>query len=100
MNLSFQYNSPHPPQAEDAHTFIASGTLISTGPTSNGMNSCLTEEQSELVQGLMRHNLSLPTVVDAIESLLRGGQAEPSGEGSVSRSDWCVGRDRPLVYFV
>jgi hypothetical protein len=32
----------------------------------------LTEEQSGLVQGLIRHNVPLPTVVDAIEGMMRG----------------------------
>ena len=45
----------------------------------------LTEEESELVQGLLRHNVSLPAVVVAIEDMLRRDGLSGGGEGSGSR---------------
>ena len=39
--------------------------------TSPSINAHLTDEQSELAQGLLRHNVPLPTVVGTIEGMLR-----------------------------
>jgi hypothetical protein len=47
----------------------------------------LTEEQSSLVQGLMRHNVPLPTVVGAIEGMLTGEQQPGSIRHPQSRQD-------------
>jgi hypothetical protein len=48
----------------------------------------LTEEQSELVQGLIRHNVPLVTVVGVMEGMLREGASgvEVSGSQTVGRA--------------
>jgi hypothetical protein len=57
-----------------------------TNPTTN---TRLTEEQSELVQGLIRHHIPLATVVGVVEGMLRNEGAsgvEDSG-GRITQSD-------------
>lgn len=72
-----------PSEAEAvAHAF----TVMDRAGSSSMMGSRLTDEQSELVQGLMRHNVPLPAVVVAIEGMLRRDGLSGSGEGSGSRN--------------
>ena len=52
-----------PPSAEGTNTAMPLGT-------SSSMSTHLTEEQSELIQGLLRHNVPLPAVVGVMEGLL------------------------------
>jgi len=69
--------------------------------TANPMSACLTEEQSELVQSLIRHNIPLPAVVGVMEGMLRSEGQLGSGMGSGSRitqSDGSLGPDNPPDY--
>jgi hypothetical protein len=66
------------------HAVSAHSSQIPTGMSNPGIRPRLTEEQSELVQGLIRHNVPLPTVVGAIEGLL--GEEVPHSDGG-GRSD-------------
>jgi len=52
-------------------TFFTSPRATMLTATSPSINAYLTDEQSELVQGLLRHNVPLPTVVHTIEGMLR-----------------------------
>jgi hypothetical protein len=75
------------------------GISTSTGSTDTGVR--LTEEQSELVQGLIKHKVPLPTVVGAIEGILRGDGYSGGGGSSSSRliqSNVLVEADNPPVY--
>jgi hypothetical protein len=68
-----------------------------TSPTTNAR---LTEEQSELVQDLIRRNIPLGTVVGVMEGLLRREGAS-GGEGSGSRmaqSDGGLRSENPPDY--
>jgi hypothetical protein len=60
-----------------ARTFASPDAPIPTGRSST-RSAHLTEEQSELVQGLVRHHVALPTVVGVIEGMLREGQMDGS----------------------
>ena len=65
------------------------------------MGSRLTDEQSELVQGLLRHNVPLPAVVVAIEGMLRRDGPSGSGEDSGCQNTWHDGHqegDNPPGY--
>jgi len=68
--------------------------------SSTGMSAGLTEEQSELVQGLIRHKVPLPAVVGAIEGILRGEGQLGGAEGSSSGLTQSVERraESPPVY--
>ena len=78
--------SSQPVEAEAiAQTFASSDALMLTGRSSTRMSAHLTEEQSELVQGLMRHHVALPTVVGVIEGMLRAGQSDSTGASEVDR---------------
>ena len=54
-------------------------------PPTGTILSRLTEEQSGIVQGLMRNNVPLPTVVGAIEGMLIG-EEQPNG-GRLTQGD-------------
>jgi hypothetical protein len=84
-----QYSSSRqPPQPSEAEP----ETVAQAFSTTNPMGSHLTDEQSELVQGLLRHNVPLPAVVVAIEGMLRDGRSG-SGEGSGSQNNNPPGYD-------
>jgi hypothetical protein len=95
---SLSSQSPQPSQAEAvAHAFSA---MSQTG-TSSLMGSRLTDEQSELVQGLLRHNIPLPAVVVTIEGMLRRDGPSGSSEGSGNQNTWHDGHqegDKPPGY--
>ena len=77
-------SSQSPPLTEAdtiARSFITTPGVVMQTATSSPRGPRLSEEQSELVQSLIRHNVPLPTVVDAIEGLLRTGG--PSGGGQL-----------------
>ena len=59
---------------------------MNTGLTgTSSLISRLTEELSELVWGLLRHNVSLAVVAVEIEGMLRRDGPSGGGEGSRSR---------------
>jgi hypothetical protein len=62
-----QYSSPNqPPQAAEAAVVGQAFSATSPVGTSSPMGSRLSNEQSELVQGLIKHSVPLPAVVAAI----------------------------------
>jgi hypothetical protein len=74
---------------------------VMTTDTNAPVRARLTEEQSELVQGLLRHNVSLPTVVGAIEGMLRGDRYSGGDEDSgvrITRNDGRPEMDNPPDY--
>ena len=96
-----QYSSLNVPrQPAEAETILRASAVTPTA-TGSPMNARLTEEQSELVQGLLRHNVPLPTVVGAIEGMLSREGPSGGGEGSGSRitqRDECPEADNPPDY--
>jgi hypothetical protein len=76
---------------------------IALVPTSTNSTGRLTEEQSEVVQGLIKHKVPLPIVVEAIEGILRVG-AEGQSDGSegyrtrLTQSDGHLEADSPPDY--
>jgi hypothetical protein len=79
-----QHSSQLPPATESdtfAHAFTTLGTVTAVR---SPMTTRLTEEQSELVQSLIQHNIRLTTVAGVMQDLL--GRDEPlDGEGSGSQ---------------
>jgi hypothetical protein len=79
-------NEPRPPtEVETDSRASAIPSTVMPMATGSPVSARLTEEQSELVQGLIRHNVPLPTVVGAIEGMLRREGPSGSGEGTCSR---------------
>jgi hypothetical protein len=82
----------------------ASANLVGVIPTSTDdteLTARLTQEQSELVQGLIKYNVPLPAVVGALEGILRGDRNSGGGEGSgsqLTQSDLRVEAEKPPVY--
>jgi hypothetical protein len=97
-----QHSSPsQPPQPSEAEAVAHAFSAISPAGVSSPMGSRLPDEQSALVQGLLRHNVPLPVVVVAIEGMLRRDGPSASGEGSGSRNtqhDGHVEGDNPPGY--
>jgi hypothetical protein len=84
---SSQYSSSsQPSQPSEAEAVVHAFSAMSRTGTSYLMGSRLTDEQSELVQGLLRHNVPLPAVVVAIEGMLRRDGSLGGGEGSGSQN--------------
>jgi hypothetical protein len=79
------------PIAETATVAPNPGSMaMGTNPTTN---TRLTEEQSELVQGMIRHHIPLVTVVGVVEGMLRREGPGASGvENSGSRVAQSDGR--------
>ena len=90
--------SPPPQPDTVTHTF----TITSSAATATGSpaSAHLTEEQSELVQGLLKQNIPLPAVVGVMEGMLRR-EGPSGGEASGSRiiqSDISLEEDNPPDY--
>ena len=71
-------NSPsnqlsHPAEVEATTRTLVAPSFVSPAGTSLPMSARLTEDQSELLQGLIRQNIPLPAVVGVMEGMLREG---------------------------
>lgn len=93
---------PSPQHAETAtvaRTYANSGSMpVGTSPITN---TRLTEDQSELVQSLIRYNVPLVTVAGVMEGLLRreGPSGDSEGPGShVAQNDVCLEAENPPDY--
>jgi hypothetical protein len=97
-----QYSSPtHPAIPSEAEAVAHAFSVRSQMGTRSLMGSSLTDEQSELVEGLLRHNVPLPAIVLMIEGMLRRHGLSGSGESSGSQNTWHNGHqegDNPPGY--
>jgi hypothetical protein len=97
-------SSSQPSQPSEAEAVAYAFSAMSRTSTSSLMGSRLTEEQSELVQGLLRHNVPLPAVVVAIEGMLRRdgplGSDEGPGSQNTQRNGHQEGDNPPGYDFV
>jgi hypothetical protein len=90
--------SPMPPTSSISSTTA----YVPTSPaTSSPTSARLTEEQSELVQSLIRQKIPLPAVVGVMEGMLRREGPSVGGEGSgsqISQTDGSLEPDDPPDY--
>jgi hypothetical protein len=82
-----------------ARAFVASTNTPTAHPT--GMPTYFTEQQTELVQSMIRNNVSISAVAGVIEGMLRREGPSGSGEGSsnrITQRDGRVEAENPPSY--
>jgi len=94
-----RHTSPQPADAEAiARAFAVPSAAIPTS-TRSPINACLTEEQFELVQSLIRHKSNIPLVaVAGVMDGLLGREGAGEGSGSIAQSDVHPEADNPSDY--
>ena len=94
-----QHSSSLPPQPVEVEANVrarVTPNAVIPAANSSKMSTCLTEEQTDLVQGLIKQNVPLTTVASVMEGWLKSERPSGDGEGSGGHSG--VGSENPPDY--
>ena len=94
-----QHSSSLPPQPVEVEANVrarVTPSAVIPAANSSKMSTCLTEEQTDLVQGLIKQNVPLTTVASVMEGWLKSERPSGDGEGSGGHSG--VGSENPPDY--